>query len=120
MNKKILIADDSASMRTMVSYTLTEEGYDVVEAVDGEDAFAKFTSDVKVVVTDLNMPKCNGIDLIRKIRGGSVNRFLPIIMLTTESESAKQDEGKRAGATAWIVKPFTPTNLVDTIKKVAG
>jgi two-component system chemotaxis response regulator CheY len=66
------------------------------------------------------MPKMNGIELIKKIRNGTINKFVPIIMLTTESESAKKEEGKKAGATAWIVKPFTPENLLDTIKKVAG
>lgn len=120
MAKKILIADDSSSMRTMVSYTLTEAGYEVVAAVDGEDALSKFNSEIKVVVTDLNMPKLNGIELIKKIRSGIVNRFLPIIMLTTESEVTKKEEGKRAGATAWIVKPFMPKDLIETVKKVAG
>jgi two-component system chemotaxis response regulator CheY len=72
------------------------------------------------VITDLNMPKLNGIDLIKKIRSGTVNKFLPIIMLTTESEAGKKEEGKKAGATAWIVKPFTPENLLETIKKVVG
>ncbi len=120
MGKKILIADDSTSMRQMIEFTLSDAGYVVVQAVDGEDAFSRFASDVNLVITDLNMPKMNGIDLIKKIRGGTVNKFLPIIMLTTESEQAKKDEGKKAGATAWIVKPFTPDNLLETIKKVTG
>lgn len=120
MGKKILIADDSSSMRQMINFTLTEEGHTVVLSVDGADALSKFTADINVVITDLNMPNMNGIDLIKKIRSGSVNKFLPIIMLTTESEATKKDEGKKAGATAWIVKPFTPENLLETIKKVAG
>ena len=120
MGKKILIADDSSSMRQMISFTLSEEGHTVVEAVDGEDAFSKFGGEINVVITDLNMPKINGIEFIKKIRGGSVNRFVPIIMLTTESEAGKKEEGRAAGATAWIVKPFTPENLIDTIRKVAG
>jgi two-component system chemotaxis response regulator CheY len=120
MGKKILIADDSTSMRQMIEFTLSDAGYTVVQSIDGEDAFSKFTADVNLVITDLNMPKMNGIDLIKKIRGGTVNKFLPIIMLTTESEQTKKDEGKKAGATAWIVKPFTPENLLDTIKKVTG
>lgn len=118
MGKKILIADDSTSMRMMINYTLAEEGYSVIEAVDGEDALGKMASDVNLLITDLNMPKINGIELIKRIRSGTVNKFLPIIMLTTESEPAKKAEGKNAGATAWIVKPFTPENLVETIKKV--
>jgi two-component system chemotaxis response regulator CheY len=120
MGKKVLIADDSTSMRQMIEFTLSDAGYTVVQSVDGEDAVSKFSADVNLVITDLNMPKMNGIDLIKKIRGGSVNKFLPIIMLTTESEQAKKDEGKKAGATAWIVKPFTPENLLETIKKVIG
>lgn len=120
MGKKILIADDSSSMRQMINFTLSEEGHTVVQSVDGADALSKFTADINVVITDLNMPNMNGIDLIKKIRSGSVNKFLPIIMLTTESEATKKDEGKKAGATAWIVKPFTPENLLETIKKVAG
>ncbi|HEX2956837.1 MAG TPA: response regulator [Chitinispirillaceae bacterium] len=120
MGKKVLIADDSTSMRQMIEFTLSDAGYTVVQSVDGEDAVSKFAADVNLVITDLNMPKMNGIDLIKRIRGGAVNKFLPIIMLTTESEQAKKDEGKTAGATAWIVKPFTPDNLLDTIKKVIG
>jgi two-component system, chemotaxis family, chemotaxis protein CheY len=120
MGKKILIADDSSSMRQMIAFTLSEEGHTVVQSVDGKDALAKFGADVNLVITDLNMPNLNGIDLIKGIRGGAVNRFVPVIMLTTESEAAKKEEGKKAGATAWIVKPFTPENLIDTIKKVAG
>lgn len=120
MSKKILIADDSVSMRQMIDFTLSEEGFTVVQSVDGEDALSKFTSDINLVITDLNMPKMNGIELIKRIRGGTINKFLPIIMLTTESDTAKKDEGKKAGASAWIVKPFTPENLIETIKKVAG
>ena len=120
MGKKILIADDSASMRQMVAFTLEEDGHTVIQTVDGEDAFSKFSSDVNMIITDLNMPKMNGIELIKKIRSGTVNRFVPIIMLTTESEQGKRDEGKKTGATAWIVKPFTPENLLETIKKVIG
>lgn len=120
MGKQILIADDSSSMRQMLAFTLTEEGYEVVLCVDGQDALAKFNANIKVVITDLNMPNINGIELIKRIRSGPINKFLPIIMVTTESEAAKKEEGKRAGASAWIVKPFTPENLIETIKKVAG
>ena len=120
MTKKILIADDSSSMRQMIAFTLDEAGYAVVQAVDGEDAAAKFNADFGLVITDLNMPKLNGIDLIKKVRSAPVNKFCPIIMLTTESEASKKEEGRKAGATAWIVKPFTPELLLETIKKVAG
>jgi len=107
-------------MRQMISFTLAEAGHTVITSVDGEDAFTKFTKEINVVITDLNMPKLNGIDLIKKIRSNAVNKFVPIIMLTTESEAGKKEEGRKAGATAWIVKPFTPENLLETIKKVAG
>lgn len=120
MGKKVLIADDSTSMRQMILFTLQEEGHEVIQSVDGQDALSKLTPDINLVITDLNMPKMNGIELIKSIRGGTINRFLPIIMLTTESESTKKEEGKKAGATAWIVKPFTPENLLETIKKVTG
>lgn len=120
MDKKILIADDSTSMRQMIDFTLSEEGYSVIQSVDGVDALSKFTADINVVITDLNMPNMNGIELIKKIRSGTINRFLPIIMLTTESEASKKEEGQKAGATAWIVKPFAPENLLQTVKKVAG
>jgi two-component system chemotaxis response regulator CheY len=120
MGKKVLIADDSTSMRQMIDFTLNDAGYTVVQAVDGEDALTKFAQDINVVITDLNMPKMNGIELIKKIREGTVNKFVPIIMLTTESETTKKEEGRKAGATAWIIKPFTPENLIETIKKVVG
>jgi two-component system, chemotaxis family, chemotaxis protein CheY len=115
---KILIIDDSASMRQMVTFTLQDAGHDVVEAEDGRDGLAKLTDDAAMVITDLNMPNMNGIDFIREVRNGSVNSFVPIIMLTTESEDAKKNEGKEAGATGWIVKPFTPEKLVDTVQKL--
>lgn len=120
MGKKILIADDSSSMRQMVIFTLTEEGHTVIGSIDGEDALSKFGPDINLVITDLNMPKLNGIELIKKIRSSPVNKFVPIIMLTTESEISKKEEGKKAGVSAWIVKPFTPENLIETVKKVAG
>lgn len=115
----ILAVDDSTSMRQMVSFTLKGAGYDVVEAVDGEDALevAKGKS-VNLVLTDVNMPKLDGIALIKKLRELPTYKFTPILMLTTESGNEKKAEGKAAGATGWIVKPFNPEQLVDTIKKV--
>lgn len=118
MGKLIMTADDSASVRQMVSFTLKKEGYDVIEAVDGKDAIAKMNSNVKMVITDLNMPNVDGIELIKKIRANSAYKFLPIIMLTTESQDTKKQEGKSAGATGWIVKPFKPEQLVAVVKKV--
>ena len=119
MSKIIMTADDSASVRQMVSFTLKQAGYDVIEAVDGQDALNKISdSTVDLLLTDLNMPNMDGIELTRQVRALSEYRFLPIILLTTESQAEKKQEGKAAGATGWIVKPFKPDQLVGVIKKV--
>lgn len=122
MGSQILIVDDSASIRQMVTFTLTGAGYDVIEAVDGRDALEKLSGapDVRMIVTDLSMPSLDGIELIRAVRGGTSHRFIPIVMLTTESLESKKQEGKAAGATGWIVKPFRPEQLVAVVKKVLG
>ena len=122
MGRQILIVDDSASIRQMVTFTLTGAGYDVIEAVDGQDALARLSAapDVCMVVTDLSMPNLDGIGLIRAVRGGSSHKFIPIVMLTTESLESKKQEGKAAGATGWIVKPFRPEQLIAVVKKVLG
>ncbi|MDA8428764.1 MAG: response regulator [Geobacteraceae bacterium] len=121
MPKLIMTADDSASVRQMVSFTLKQNGYDVLEAVDGKDALAKLGSQkVDMLITDLNMPNLDGLGLIRGVRSGSLNKFIPIVMLTTESQDSKKGEGKAAGATGWIVKPFKPEQLIAVIKKVLG
>ena len=114
-------ADDSASVRQMVTFTLKQNGYDVIEAVDGKDALNKLgTTKVDMLLTDLNMPNLDGIGLIKGVRAGSMNKFIPIVMLTTESNDSKKAEGKAAGATGWIVKPFKPEQLIAVIKKVLG
>ena len=121
MNKTILTVDDSSSIRQVVSFTLKEAGYNVIEAADGQDALRKINGmQLHMVVTDLNMPNLDGIGLIRKLRADPVNRFIPIIMLTTESQNEKKLEGKAAGATGWIVKPFKPEQLLAVVKKVLG
>jgi two-component system, chemotaxis family, chemotaxis protein CheY len=121
MAKVIMTADDSASMRQMISFTLKDAGYEVVEARDGVDALGKLrTSAVQMLLTDLNMPNMDGIELIRQVRTQAQYRFLPIIMLTTESQTSKKQEGKAAGATGWIVKPFKPEQLVAVVKKLLG
>lgn len=121
MAKLIMTADDSASIRQMVSFTLKQNGYDVIEAVDGKDALDKLsTQKVDMLITDLNMPNIDGLGLIRGVRSGTLNKFVPIIMLTTESQDSKKAEGKAAGATGWIVKPFKPEQLLAVIKKVLG
>lgn len=117
----ILAVDDSASMRQMVSFTLKGAGYNVVEAVDGVDALNKAKAQTfDCVVTDVNMPNKDGISLIRDLRALPNYKFTPMLMLTTESGMDKKQEGKDAGATGWIVKPFNPDQLLKTIKKVMG
>ncbi|MBF0147016.1 MAG: response regulator [Magnetococcales bacterium] len=121
MGKKIMTVDDSSSVRQMVGLTLKGAGYDVVEAVDGQDALTKLkASPVDMVVTDLNMPNMDGITLIKELRALPAFKFIPIVMLTTESQAGRKQEGKSAGATGWIVKPFKPPQLLEVIKKVLG
>jgi two-component system chemotaxis response regulator CheY len=117
----ILAVDDSASMRQMVSFTLKGAGYDVVEAVDGVDALNKAKSKkFDCIVTDVNMPNKDGITLIKDLRSLPDYKFVPMLMLTTESGADKKLQGKAAGATGWIVKPFNPDQLLKTIQKVLG
>lgn len=119
MAKTIMTADDSASMRQMISFTLKQAGYDVVEAEDGKDALTKAKdTHIDMLVTDLNMPNMNGLELINEIRAIPKFKFIPIIMLTTESDAEKKKQGKQAGATGWLVKPFQPPQLISVIKKV--
>jgi len=117
-----MTVDDSASVRQMVSFTLRGAGYEVIEAVDGKDALSKLNNGVRVrlIFADLNMPNMDGIELIRAVRARPAYKFVPIIMLTTESQASKKQEGKSAGATGWIVKPFKPQQLLAVVKKVLG
>jgi two-component system chemotaxis response regulator CheY len=117
----ILAVDDSASMRKMVSFTLRAAGYEVEEAVDGVDALEKAqVRKFDCVVTDVNMPNKDGITLIRDLRALPDYKFIPMLMLTTESGIEKKQEGKAAGATGWMVKPFNPDQLLKTLLKVLG
>jgi two-component system chemotaxis response regulator CheY len=118
MAKTIMTVDDSASVRQMVSFTLKNAGFGVVEAIDGKDALTKLKGDVHMIVTDLNMPNMDGIELIRKVRATPSFKFIPIVMLTTESQATKKEEGKSAGATGWIVKPFKPDQLLAVVNKL--
>jgi two-component system, chemotaxis family, chemotaxis protein CheY len=121
MSKIIMTVDDSASIRQMVSFTLKEAGFGVVEATDGKDALAKLLGSAPhMVITDLNMPNLDGIGLIRALRANPAYKFVPIIMLTTESQVEKKQQGKEAGATGWIVKPFQKDQLLAVVKKVLG
>ncbi len=115
----ILAVDDSSSMRQMVSFTLKGAGYQVTEAADGQEALNKAKAQqFDLIITDVNMPVMDGITFIRHLRGEANYRFTPMLMLTTESAADKKAEGKAAGATGWIVKPFNPDQLLNTIKKV--
>jgi len=120
MAKVILTVDDSSSIRQLVRFTLSGAGFEVIQAVDGEDALAKLTVPVHLIVTDLNMPNMDGIELIRQVRTRQGYKGVPILMLTTESQDSKKQQGKAAGATGWIVKPFSPEQLLAVIKKVLG
>lgn len=119
MSKTIMTADDSSSIRQMVSFTLKQAGYSVIEAVDGSDALNKLKSNpIHMLISDLNMPKTDGLELIKQVRAMAEYKFIPIIMLTTESQADMKQKGKAAGATGWIVKPFKPDQLLSVIKKV--
>ncbi|MFO8065293.1 MAG: response regulator [Spirochaetota bacterium] len=118
MPAKVLFIDDSVSMRQMTSLILSGEGYEVVQATEGREGLEKLTSDIDLVITDFNMPNMNGAEVIRAIRSGEVNSSVPVLMLTTESEEEKKQEGREAGATAWMTKPFDKDKLIATVKKI--
>ncbi|GBG00755.1 transcriptional regulator [Azospira sp. I13] len=121
MPKTVLAVDDSASIRQMVSFTLKSAGYEVIEAVDGMDGLEKAKSrSVNLILTDQNMPRMDGLTLIRSLRALPQYRTTPILMLTTESSDAMKSQGRAAGATGWLVKPFDPQKLVEVVKKVIG
>jgi len=116
---KILAVDDSISIRQMVSHTLKDAGYEVETANDGSDALKKSQmTKFDVVISDVNMPNMGGFELVRAIRGNPQYKFIPILMLTTETSIEKKQEGKSAGATGWLVKPFNPETLLKTLKRV--
>ena len=117
--QSILAVDDSASMRQMVSFTLKGAGYNVIEAADGQEALEKARgATVDLVLTDQNMPKMDGISLVKSLRGLPSYAGTPILILTTESSDEMKARGKAAGATGWLVKPFDPARLLDVIKRV--
>ncbi len=119
MSKIIMIVDDSATMRQMVNFTLLDAGYQVIEAQDGLDALTKSAvHSVDLFLSDLNMPNMDGIQLTRRLRATPRYEFTPIVLLTTESQKEKKMEGKAAGATGWIVKPFQVEQLLTVVKKV--
>lgn len=122
MAKTALIVDDSTSMRQMVGFTLRGAGFEVIEGGNGQEALDKLAAvpggKVDIIITDLNMPVMDGLTFIKSVRTRPLCRFIPILMLTTESQDSRKAEGKAAGATGWIVKPFHPEQLIKVIEKV--
>jgi two-component system chemotaxis response regulator CheY len=117
--KTVMTVDDSASLRQMIAIVLRGGGYDVVEAVDGVDALTKLLGlEPDLILTDVNMPNMDGLEFTRQLRAMPQYKFVPIVLLTTESNADKKAQGKAAGATAWIVKPFDPDQLLAVVKKV--
>ncbi len=120
MSKVIMTVDDSTSIRQMVAFTLGGAGYQVIEAVDGKDALDKLgdSSTIDMLVTDLNMPNLDGIELVKGVRAQQRHKFIPILLLTTESQETKKQQAKAAGASGWIVKPFNANQLIDVVRKL--
>jgi len=119
MGKTVLIVDDSASIRQVVSMTLKGAGYDVIEGCDGKDALSKLDGrKVHLIISDVNMPNMDGITFLKNVKQLPAYKFTPVIMLTTEAGDAKKQAGRAAGAKAWIVKPFNPPVLLDAVSKL--
>jgi len=119
MLKKVMTVDDSPTVLKVLNIALTGAGYQVVEANDGQEAINKLTeTDVDLLVTDLNMPHMDGVELIKQVRQKPGNRFMPIIMLTAEAQCEMKAAGKKAGASGWITKPFRPEQLLSVIQMV--
>lgn len=119
MSKTICIVDDSSSMRQLVKMTLKDTGYEILEAFDGQDALTKLEGKrVSLIISDVNMPRMDGITLLKTLKQDRNHRFTPVLMLTTESEQAKKAEGQAAGAKAWMVKPFLPEQLLSAVQKL--
>ncbi|HMM76037.1 MAG TPA: response regulator [Gammaproteobacteria bacterium] len=119
MAKTILVVDDSASLRQVVSIALKGGGYDVIEACDGQDALGKLNGrKINLIISDVNMPVMDGITFVKEVKRLPMHKFTPIIMLTTESQEAKKQEGQAAGAKAWVVKPFKPEQMLAAVAKL--
>ena len=119
MAKTILIVDDSSSLRTVVRLALVRAGYEVLEAGDGIEGLEQLEKGrVNLIVSDVNMPRMDGIAFVRKLKENARHKFTPVIMLTTEGQDAKKAEGRAAGAKAWMLKPFNPPQLLDAVSKL--
>ena len=121
MAKTVMIVDDSASLRQVVRMALSGAGYEVMEAGDGQEALDRLNGNkVHLVISDVNMPRMDGITFVRTLKQRPEYRFLPVIMLTTEAGEARKDEGRAAGAKAWMVKPFQPAQMLAAVSKLVG
>lgn len=119
MAKTVMVVDDSSSVRQVVSIALKGAGYEVIEASDGKDALAKLNGQrVHLMISDVNMPNMDGITFVKEVKKLANYKFTPIIMLTTESQEAKKQEGQAAGAKAWVVKPFQPAQMLAAVAKL--
>lgn len=119
MSKTILVVDDSTSIRQVVSMTLKGAGYQTLEASDGKDALAKINGvKIHLVISDVNMPNMDGLTLLKELKSRPDTKFTPVIMLTTESEAGKKEQGRAAGAKAWVVKPFQPQQMLAAVNKL--
>lgn len=119
MAKTIMIVDDSASIRQVVSIALSAAGYNVIDACDGKDALSKLTGEkIHLIITDVNMPLMDGITFVQEVKKLPDYKFTPMMMLTTETDEKKKMAGKEAGAKAWLTKPFQPTTLLNAVSKL--
>lgn len=119
MNRTVLIVDDSASMRQIVRLTLESVGFTIVEGSNGQEGLDQLRAHrVQAIISDVNMPVMDGISLVRLVRGLADYRALPILLMTTASDAARKNQGRVAGASGWIVKPFSPAQLLETLDKV--
>jgi len=119
MSKTVLVVDDSSSMRNLVSMTLTDDGFEVIEACDGRDALQKLSGQkIHLVISDVNMPNMDGITFVTEMKKLPAYKFVPVVMLTTEGSDEKKKAGQAAGAKAWVVKPFQPAQLLAGVRKL--
>jgi two-component system, chemotaxis family, chemotaxis protein CheY len=121
MSKRVLAVDDSKTMRDMISFALRGAGFEIEEAEDGEVALEKLAkARFDLIITDLNMPRLDGVGLIRNVRSSAQHQDVPIVILISECDSARGAGGKAAGATAWLIKPFSPDKLVELVQQVCA